>query len=127
MIKESGRVVRRSGERILGKLEYLGRGTLGILGKMFVPPSSAGQDVTGKSEGTPQAPVAIPSGSPLDNVGPIPDELRKDPFPGGSVPWSIQEAEKEEKLARRILIWKVAISVSWVTTVVAVLRSVGIL
>ena len=120
-------MVRRSGERILSRLEHLGRGTLRILGMMFLPPSPVGQDVTGKSEGTPHAPEALPSGSPLDNVGPIPEELRKDPFPGGSVPWSIQEAEKEEKLARKILIWKVAISVSWVTTVVAVLRSVGML
>ena len=127
MIKESGRMVRRSGVRILGKLEYLGAGTLGILDRMFLPPLPVEEDSTVKSEGVPQAPEAVSTGSPLDNVGPIPDELRKDPFPGGSVPWSIQEAEKEEELARKILTWKVAISVSWVTTVVVVLRSLGML
>jgi len=93
---------------------------------MFLPSSPVGKDVTERSTGASEV-EAIPSGSPLDNVGPIPDELRKDPFPGGSIPWSIQEAEKERSLSRKILIWKVAVSVSWVITVVAVLRSFGML
>jgi hypothetical protein len=60
-------------------------------------------------------------------VGPIPDELRKDPFPGGSVPWSVQEAEKEQSRNRELMIWKVAIAVSWTVTAVAALRSIGML
>jgi len=127
MIKETGRTAKRSGKKILIRLEYLGGGTLRLLGKMFLPPSPVGKDAMEKSEGASWAPGAVPSGSPLDNAGPIPEELRRDPFPGGSIPWSIQEAEKEESLARRILMWKIAISVSWVTTAFALLRSFGML
>jgi len=112
---------------MLSKLEYVGEGTTGTFDTMFLPTAPVKQSVTGKSGGARLSPAAIPLGSPLDNVGPVPDELRRDPFPGGSVPWSIQEAEKEKDQARKILIWKVALAVSWVTTAVTVLRSLGIL
>ena len=112
---------------MLSKLEYVGEGTAGAFDTMFLPTAPAEENVTGKSEGARLSPTAIPLGSPLDNVGPVPEELRRDPFPGGSVPWSIQEAEKEENQARKILVWKVALAVSWVTTAVTLLQSLGIL
>jgi len=127
MTEESWRIAERSGQRTLSRLEYVGEGPAGVFDTMFLPTVPVREDVTGRNEGARLAPAAIPIGSPLDNVGPIPEELRKDPFPGGSVPWSIQEAEKEENVARKIMIWKVALAVSWVTTAVAVLRSFGIL
>ena len=140
MNRESGRILKRSGERIWGVLALAERGGIRALRVASVYLRSSiiylrdltiyfGVSIRGRGtfavETAPQSFGLVPSGSPLDNVGPVPDELRRDPFPGGSIPWSIQEAEKEQGRLRELMIWKVAIAVSWLVTAVAVLRSLG--
>ena len=127
MIKESGKIVRRSGERIWWILELLGKtGTLAS-STMNQPRVVTSKDLAGSSPQVPLASDVVSDASLLANAGPIPDELRRDPFPGDSVPWCIQEAEKEQGRARALLIWKVALVVSWSVTSVAVLRAFGML
>jgi len=126
MFKEGGRMVRRSGERLWGLLEFLGQtGTL--LLSMIIHLRSPGTVKTKEGEAATATLTLIPSGSPLDNVGPVPDELRKDPFPGGSVPWSILEAEKERNRTRKIVLWTAVVAVSWAVTAIALLRSFGLI
>jgi len=126
MIKESGKLVRRGGERLWGVLEFLGQmGTRALA--MAIHLRAIRRGWAAGSEGIPPAADFVPTGTPLDNVGPVPEELRRDPFPGGSVPWSILEAEKEQSRSRELMIWKAAIAVSWIVTVVAVIRSFGML
>jgi hypothetical protein len=127
MIKESGRVVKVYGERILGKAEFLGEVALRIIVAMLLPPAPVREDVADKSVGACLPAKVISIGPPLGNVGPVPEELRKDPFGGVSVPWCIQEAERERNMARRILRWKVILAASWLVTAVVVLRSIGVL
>jgi hypothetical protein len=127
MIKEGGKMMKRSGERIRGVLEVLGETGAWGLDKMIHPGATGGKGEISADEVTMSGLSVTSDISPFANAGPIPDELRKDPFPGGSVPWSIQEAEKEQGRARQTMIWKVAIAVSWSVTAVAVLRSVGML
>ena len=127
MIKESGRVVRRGGERIWGILELIGKtGTLAS-STMTRPRVVTIKDHVSVSPQAPLASDAVSGVSLLANVGPIPDELRRDPFPGDSVPWCIQEAEKEQGRTRTLMIWKVALVVSWSVTSVALLRAFGML
>ena len=127
MIKEGGRIMKRSGEKILGTLRLVGEGAIWALDMMFLPRTGAGAEEAG--EGVRSLPhfKAVLGDSPLDNVGPVPEELRRDPFPGGSVPWSIQEAEKEKNQARKTMIWEIAVVVSWSVTVIAALRALGML
>ena len=126
MIKESGKTVKRSGERIWEVLRYLG--DIGILAlSEMLRRTMVGRGQSNDVEMALPGLAWIPSDSPLAHTGPIPDELRQDPFPGGSVPWSIQEAEKEQGRSRELMIWKVAIAVSWTVTAVAALRSIGML
>jgi hypothetical protein len=66
-------------------------------------------------------------GSSLYDIGPVPEELRRDPFPGGSVPWCIQEAEKERDRKRQLMIWRVGVAVSWSVTAFALFRSLGMM
>jgi len=119
-------MVKRGGERMLDTLKFLGECAV-ALDVIFLPRPRGRVDKTGEGVLMLPAPKAIPSGSPLDNVGPVPDELRKDPFPGGSVPWSIQEAEREHNQARKTMIWKIAAVVSWSVTLIAALRALGML
>ena len=122
MIKESGKIVRKGGERIWVVLELLGQmGARALV--MVIHLRAIRRSWAARSEGTPQAVDLVTTGSPLDNVGPVPEELRRDPFPGGSVPWSIVEAEKEQSRNRELMIWKAAIAVSWTVSAVAVIRS----
>lgn len=119
-------MLRRSSQRIWEVLRYLGDiGVLALSEMLRRTVVVRGQP--GDVEAALPALAWIPSDSPLAHVGPIPDELRKDPFPGGSVPWSVQEAEKEQSRNRELMIWKVAIAVSWTVTAVAALRSIGML
>jgi len=126
MIRESGRIVKRSGEKIWGALEFLGGIGVAALGAVFRR-IVVWKDEIYESRRAPPAVLGTSSDSPLANVGPVPDALREDPFPGDSVPWSIQEAEKERGRSREMMIWKVAITISWLVTVVAALRSLGML
>jgi len=127
MIKESGKVVRRGGERIWGILELLGKtGTLAS-STIIRPRVVTREDVATLSPRAPLASDVASDASPLANVGPIPDELRMDPFPADSVPWCIREAEKEQGRTRALMIWKVALVVSWSVTGVALLRAFGML
>ena len=125
MIKESGRMVKKSGERILGVFESLG--DVGSYAPGVLLRDTVGRTNTTEVGAAIPALAWAPNDSPLAHVGPIPEELRKDPFPGGSVPWCIQEAEKERNRKRELMIWKVAITVSWMVAAVAALRSVGML
>jgi len=127
MIKEGRKIMKRGGKTILDILQVLGGRAIWVLDMLFLPRPQGGRDGVNESIQLLSAPKAAPSGSPLDNVGPVPDELRKDPFPGGTVPWCIQEAERERGLARKSTIWKFAVAVSWSVTVVAALRALGIL
>jgi len=127
MIKESGKAVKRGSERVLGRLEFLGGSAVRLLDLMLIPRGGARAPVPLDSVVLPPVPESVSIGSMVINVGPVPDELRKDPFPGGSVPWSIIEAEKEHVWVRKMAIWKVAVGVSWVVTTVAALRALGIL
>jgi hypothetical protein len=127
MIKEGGKMVKKGGERMMGTFRFLGVGAILALDKIVHPSRPAGADGTHESTKMLPAPNVVRTNSPLDNVGPIPAELRMDPFPGGSVPWSILEAEKEQNQARKVLVWKIAITVSWSVTFVAVLRAIGVL
>lgn len=118
--------MKRSGDRIRWETEFPGQAGTSALGMFFRNPV----DMRGKTDEVGSALpalVGVPGDSPLVHVGPVPDELRKDPFSGGSVPWCIQEAEKERSRNREQMIWKVAIAVSWLVTAVAVLRSTGML
>jgi len=118
--------MKRGGETMLEIPQVLWGRAIWVLDMLFLPRPGAGGDGVNESIQL-SAPKVAPGGSPLDNVGPVPDELRKDPFPGGTVPWCIQEAEREKSLARKSTIWKIAVAVSWSVTVVASLRALGIL
>jgi len=126
MIKEGGRMVKRGGKRVFDALKLVGDGAIWALDMMFLTRSQTGPNETSEGALLLSHYKTIPS-SPLDNVGPVPEELRRDPFPGGSVPWSIQEAEKEHDQARKTMIWKIAVVVSWSVTVIAALRTLGML
>jgi len=123
MFRETGRAVKRGGEMVLGTVEIVAEAAVWALGVMLPPRGQVRQG--GTMEAAPAVVGPTPTGSPLDNVGPVPEELLRDPFTGDSVPWSIQEAEKEEGRARELMIWKVAIAVSWAVTAVALLKSFG--
>jgi len=123
MIKESGKMVKRGGERVLSGLEFLATNSV-RLKEMIFPPRGG---VRGRETHDNEAASAVSIGSMVIHVGPVPDELRKDPFPGGSVPWSIIEGEKEKRRIREMAILKVAIGVSWVIAAVAALRALGML
>jgi hypothetical protein len=127
MIREGGRLLKRTGERVLNTVKILAEATLWALSVTLPSRPRVRQGGNDLAESTPAVPDAIPSGSPLDIVGPVPEELRRDPFAGGSVPWCIEEAEKEENRAREMMIWKVTMAVSWSVTVVALLKSFGAL
>ena len=120
-------MVKKGREMMLSTLQFVGDGAIRFLDIVFLRQPRAGQEESGGIERAPFAPRDYSDSSPLDNVGPVPDELRKDPFPGGSVPWSIQEAERERDLVRKTTIWKVAVAVSWLVTVTAALRALGML
>jgi hypothetical protein len=62
-------------------------------------------------------------GSPLENTGPFPAELLKDPDSIQSVPWSIRRAEAR----RERLVWMTVLIVSWLVSAVALLRWMSIL
>lgn len=126
MLREGARVVRKGGERMLGVLGFLRESVIWALDTVL-PWARIREDVIYEVEVLPPAPRTVSGASPLDNIGPVPEELRRDPFPGGSVPWCIQEAEKEHNRARKILMWKIAVAISWSVTTIAVLRSIGIL
>ena len=64
-------------------------------------------------------------GSPLENTGPIPAELLKDPFPVVTVPWSMRKASENKQRERLIL--ASAIIVSWAVTAIALLRALNVL
>ena len=112
---------------MLDTLKLLADCAVFALDVIFFPRLLGRADETSKGASILPAFKAIPGSSPLDNVGPVPDELRKDPFPGGSVPWSIQEAEREQNQARKTMMWKIVAAVSWSVTVFAALRALGIL
>jgi len=118
-------MVKKSGERIWGVFESLG--DVGSYAPGVLLRDTVGRTNTTEVGAAIPALAWAPNDSPLAHVGPIPEELRKDPFPGGSVPWCIQEAEKERNRKRELMIWKVAITVSWMVAAVAALRSVGML
>jgi hypothetical protein len=126
MIKEGGKAVKRGGERIWGVLEFLGEAGTQVL-YMILRRTVTWRVVTTEADEALPILSWISSDSPLAHVGPVPEELRQDPFPGGSVPWSIEEAEKEQDRNRELMIWKVAIAVSWSVTAVALFRSLGML
>jgi hypothetical protein len=127
MIREGGKIVKRGGEWMLGILQLLGESAIWALDVLFLPRPGAGAETMGESVQFSPAGRATRSFSPLDDIGPVPDELRKDPFPGGTVPWCIQEAEREQDRARKVTIWKIAVIVSWSVTLVAALRALGML
>jgi hypothetical protein len=127
MIKESEKIVKKGSERMLGSIESVARSVIWGLGTALVPRGEVGSGEGRQSAVISEGRSASFTGSPLDNVGLIPEELRRDPFPGGSVPWSIQEAEEVENRAREMMIWKVALLISWSITAVALLRSIGFL
>ena len=132
MIKGGERVIRRSQE-LIRRSQGLMRNSLGTLGDELARVSSSvlfrlrivqeiGHYETGLVN---QAPVAGQGGSPLDNVGPVPEELRVDPFPGGSIPWSIQEAELQRIRKQELMILKCATIVSWAVTIISIFRALG--
>ena len=116
-------MVKRGGERVLSGLEFLVTNSVRLKDMIF--PLRGG--VGGRETHDNEAASAVSIGSMVIHVGPVPDELRKDPFPGGSVPWSIIEGEKERSRIREMAILKVAIGVSWVIAAVAALRALGML
>jgi len=109
----------------LGTLEFIRESAIWAI-DVVLPWARIREEQSYDAEVVPSAPTTVSSTSTLSKVGPVPEELRRDPFPGGSVPWCIQEAEKEQIRARKILIWKIAAAVSWLVTTFAVLRSLGI-
>lgn len=126
MIKESSKAMKRGGELIRGAFEFLGEAGTQVLYMMLRRTVTWKIATTEVEEARPVL-SWISTDSPLAHVGPIPEELRQDPFPGGSIPWSIEEAEKEQDRSRELMIWKVAIVVSWSVTAVALFRSLGML
>jgi hypothetical protein len=127
MIRESGRFMRRAGEKVLTTLKFLAEAAIWAVGTMLPARSRIRQGRNDVGDAVTLAPDLGTTGSPLDNIGPVPEELRRDPFPGGSVPWCIEEAEKEQDRARELMIWKVTIAVSWSVTAVALLKTFGAL
>jgi len=132
MNKGGERVIRRSQELIRRSQELI-RNSLSTLGAKVVEGSSfvllhlgIVQDIGHYEAGlVNQTPVAGQGGSPLDNVGPVPEELRVDPFPGGSIPWSIQEAELQRIRKQELMILKCATIVSWAVTIISIFRALG--
>jgi len=68
-----------------------------------------------------------PTGSPLDNAGPIPVELQRNPFPGDSTPWGLQMAVIDRDRTKERLVWASAVLVSWLVTGFILLRALNIL
>jgi hypothetical protein len=69
-------------------------------------------------------------GSPLDNTGPIPAELLNDPYAVEIVPLTTPTTiipVNSGLLTQERLIWISAVTVSWVVTVVAVLRALRVI
>ena len=127
MLKESEKLMKRGGEKVFGGLAFLAGNAIRLLDLMFIPLVRGGVHETRNSEATPPVPEAVSIGSMVIQVGPVPDELRRDPSPEGSVPWSILEAQKEQIWVQQMAVWKVATGVSWLITTVAALRALGIL
>jgi hypothetical protein len=65
-------------------------------------------------------------GSPLDNTGPIPAELLKDPSAVDVVPWGFRAAEIERNRTRERFVWMTALVVSWLVTAVTILRLLNV-
>ena len=124
MIRESLRTVKKGRARILITVGSAWARTILALGEAII---SRAEARALKGEMGSRGSDLDSLGSPLDHVGPVPEELRRNPFPGGSVPWSILEAEREKVRAREMLILEVAVGMSWVVTVVTVLRALGLL
>jgi len=112
--------MRRGEERARNTLQLLGLQPIHLEG--HIPRSNQSVSVV-----VPQTPVAGPKSSPLDNAGPIPVELRVDPFPGESIPWGMQMAEIDRDRTRERLVWASAVLVSWLVTGVLILRALNIL
>jgi len=126
MIKDGGRAVKKGGEKILGTLGFLLESAAWALNTVLPSWARVRPIKRNAIEPAGRATGRIPTGSPLDHVGPVPKELRMDPFARDSVPWSIQEAEKERGRARVTMILGVSVAICWLITAVAVLRSLGI-
>jgi len=66
----------------------------------------------------------------LDNAGPMPAELLRDPFAVEIVPLTQPPPlppEKKKLLTQERLLWITAVAVSWGVTAVAVLRALRII
>jgi len=137
MIREGERFVRE-GERLIRRTEEWVVGTFGVFGSRLVevferipfhrifPRSGTPQAAEAVAPATQigEVSVALPS---MYKTGLIPAELRADPFPGDTVPWSIQEAQKEKDRVRKMRICMAIAVVSWSVTAVSILRSMGFL
>jgi len=134
MIREGERFIRE-GERVIRRTEEWAVGTLGVFGARLVEvfervpfhrmfPWSGSPAVAEVIAPASEASVVLPS---MYKTGLIPAELRADPFPGDTVPWSIQEAQKEKDRVRKMRICMAVAAVSWSVTVVSILRSMGFL
>ena len=115
------RIMRRGEERVRNTLQLLSFHLVHV--EDYLPHRSnlsAGGAIT-------QTQTAGPTGSPLDNAGPIPVELQRNPFPGDSTPWGLQMAVIDRDRTRERLVWASAALVSWLVTGVLLLRALNIL
>ena len=125
----------REGERAIRKTEEWVKGTFGVFGERvvdlldnFVLRKVLPNEYAPVLEEAPPVPEEVNTGlPPIYKVGPVPEELRRDPFPGGSIPWCIREEELEQDRARKMMIWRTAALVSWSVTAITVLRFIGVL
>jgi len=91
------------------------------------PEPTKAQEPVAEEPGQPQA-DARPQPSPLDNAGPMPAELLRDPFAVEVVPITRPSPPPETKsFTQERLVWITAVAVSWSVTVVAILRALRII
>ena len=126
MIKEGERAIRRTEEWI--------RGTFGSFGKRLVETinllmprwlTSRGTQTLATS--TPLLTESKPGRALGYKIGPVPHELRQDPFLSGSIPWSIREDEKRADRVREKMILGAVVVVSYSVAIVALLRTLRVL
>ena len=113
--------MRRGEGRVRNTLQLLGFHVVRLEG--YVPRRS----YHSASGVVPQISTGGLKGSPLDNAGPIPVELRGNPFPGESIPWGMQMAEIERDRTRERLVWVTAVLVSWLVAGAMILRALSVI
>ena len=124
-----GRSIQGSGREIMRRGEQRVRDTLQLLGFHPMPfENFLSRRLNRSATGAfPQTSTEGQASSPLDNPGPIPAELRENPFPGESIPWGFQIAEIDRDRIRERLVWASAVVVSWLVAGALILRIMNIL